>query len=105
MQQGSIIQTSRKQGPNVWLFRWSGKNRNGRRVYRKRVIGTVEQYPDGGAARAAATALLTYFNRESSHDRGCKTTIEQICEHFEQKELRCFIPSSVLCDARLLPPF
>ncbi len=34
MQQGSIIQTTRKQGPDVWLFRWSEKNRNGRRVYR-----------------------------------------------------------------------
>jgi integrase len=41
MQQGSIIQTVRKQGPNVWSFRWSEKNRNGRRVYRKRVIGMV----------------------------------------------------------------
>ena len=78
----------RKQGPNVWLFRWSEKNRNGRRVYRKRVIGTVEQYPDGEAARVAAAALLTQLNADSSHDRGCKTTVEQICEHFEQKELR-----------------
>ena len=51
MQQGSIIQANRKQGPDVWLFRWSEKNRNGRRVYRKRVIGTVEQYSDGEAAR------------------------------------------------------
>ncbi len=88
MQRGSIIQTGRKQGPNVWLFRWSEKNRNGRRVYRKRVIGTVEQYPDGEAAREAAAALLTQLNADSSHTRGCKTTVEQICEHFEQKELR-----------------
>lgn len=88
MQQGSIIQTSRKQGPNVWLFRWSEKNRNGRRVYRKRVIGTVEQYPDGGSARAAAAALLAQLNVNPSHGRACKTTVEQICEHFEQKELR-----------------
>ena len=88
MQQGSIIQTNRKQGPNVWLFRWSEKNRNGRRVYRKRVIGTVEQYPDGEPARVAAAALLTQLNANLGHDKGCKTTVEQICEHFEQKELR-----------------
>ena len=81
MQEGSIIQTSRKQVPNVWLFRWSEKNPNGRRVYRKRVIGTVEQYPDGGAARVAAAALPTHLNAESSRDRGRKTTVEQICEH------------------------
>jgi hypothetical protein len=57
-------------------------------VYRKRVIGTVEQYPDGGSARAAAAALLAQLNANSSYDQGRKTTVEQICEHFEQKELR-----------------
>jgi integrase len=41
MQHGSIIQATRKQGPDVWQFRWSEKDRNGRRIYRKRVIGTV----------------------------------------------------------------
>jgi integrase len=93
MQQGSIIQTGRKLGPNVWIFRWSERDRNGRRVYRKRVIGTVQQYPDAQAARVAAAALVTQINVNSSHSRGCNITVEQICEHFEQKELRsgdCF---------------
>ena len=35
-----------------------------------------------------AAALLAHLNGESSHDRGCKVTVEQTCEHFEQKELR-----------------
>jgi integrase len=93
MQQGSIIQTGRKQGPNVWLFRWSEKDRSGHRVYRKRVIGTVQQYPDAQAARAVTSALLAQVNADSSHNGVCKTTVAQICEHFEQKELRsgdCF---------------
>ncbi len=88
MQQGSIIQTVRKQGPNVWSFRWSEKNRNGRRVYRKRVIGTVEQYPDANAARASAGALLAQINSHFNHNNACRITVTQICEHFEQKELR-----------------
>ena len=88
MQQGSIIQTVRKQGPNVWSFRWSEKNRSGRRVYRKRVIGTVEQYPDANAARAAAGALLAQINAHFNHNNACRITVTQICEHFEQKELR-----------------
>ena len=88
MQQGSIIQSTRKHSPDVWLFRWSEKNRNGRRVYRKRVIGTVEQYPDGETARSAAAALVAQLNEDSGHNRKCKITVEQICEHFEQKELR-----------------
>ena len=35
MQQGSVILTGRKFGPDVWQFRWSEKDRSGRRVYRK----------------------------------------------------------------------
>jgi len=30
-----------KYTPDVWQFRWSEKTPNGRRVYRKRVIGTL----------------------------------------------------------------
>jgi hypothetical protein len=45
MQRGSLIRKNHKQGPDVWQFRWSEKSPEGRRVYRKRVIGTVEQYP------------------------------------------------------------
>jgi integrase len=85
MQQGSVILTGRKFGPDVWQFRWSEKDRSGRRIYHKRVIGTVQQYPDAQAAREVTTALVGHINAGSS---GCKTTVEQICEHFEQRELR-----------------
>ena len=85
MQQGSVILTSRKFGPDVWQFRWSEKDRSGRRIYRKRVIGTVQQYPDAQAAREVTTALVGQIN---AGDSQCKVTVEQICEHFEQKELR-----------------
>ena len=62
MQQGSIIQAGRKEGPNVWQFRWSEKDLTGQRVYRKRVIGTVEQYADADAVRHAASALISKVN-------------------------------------------
>jgi integrase len=39
MQQGSLLQSSRKVGPDVWLFRWSEKDHNGRRIYRKNGAG------------------------------------------------------------------
>jgi integrase len=80
-----VILTGRKFGPDVWQFRWSEKDRSGRRIYRKRVIGTVQQYPDAQAAREVTTALVGHINAGAS---GCKITVEQICEHFEQKELR-----------------
>jgi integrase len=91
MQQGSVVQTSRKEGPDVWQFRWSEKDRNGHRVYRKRVIGTVEQYADVAAVRYAASGLMSEANMRSSKDRVGGITIDQLCEHFEQSEMRLSI--------------
>ena len=54
MQHGSLIRSIRKYGPDVWQFRWSETGANGQRVYRKRVIGTVEQYSDAVEARRFA---------------------------------------------------
>jgi hypothetical protein len=77
-----------KEGPNVWQFRWSEKDLNGRRIYRKRVIGTVEQYTDEAAVRRATAGLLSETNLRSRIDHDGGITIEQLCEHFEQRELR-----------------
>ena len=88
MQQGSVIQTSRKEGPDVWQYRWSEKDLNGQRVYRKRVIGTLEQYTDAAAVRRAASGLLSDVNLRSRQDRNGSITIDQLCEHFEQREMR-----------------
>ena len=88
MQQGSVIQSSRKCGTNVWQFRWSEKNLNGQRVYRKRVIGTVEQYADAAAVRRAASGLMSEANLRSHKSRIGAITIDQLCEHFEQSEDR-----------------
>ena len=88
MQQGSVIQTSRREGPNVRQFRWSEKDLNGRRIYRKRVIGTVDQYADEAAVRNAASALLSEVYLRSRQERFGSITIDQLCEHFEQSEMR-----------------
>src|SRR5207302_7193998 len=68
MQRGSLIRKNRKQGPDVWQFRWSEKGPEGRRIYRKRVIGTLEQYPSEDAALRAVVGLVSEIN---SSDRRC----------------------------------
>ena len=78
MQQGSLAMVNRKDDPAVWQFRWSEKDRNGRRIYRKRVIGTVRQYPDAQTARDATAALLAHINAGSSENGACKINVEQI---------------------------
>ncbi|MFZ1975258.1 MAG: site-specific integrase [Candidatus Acidiferrales bacterium] len=49
MQRGSLAMVSRKEAPGVWQFRWSEKDLHGVRVQRKRVIGSVERYPNEAA--------------------------------------------------------
>jgi len=58
MQQGGLIRSGRKRGPDVWQFRWADKGAYGKRIYRRRVIGTVCQYPEVDSARRAVTGLL-----------------------------------------------
>jgi hypothetical protein len=62
MQHGSLIKNIRKHGPGVWQFRWSEKGPQGKRIYRKRVIGSVGDYSDVDAARRAAAGLLRKIN-------------------------------------------
>ena len=87
MQRGSLAMVIRKEGPAVWLFRWSEKGLYGARVQRKRVIGTVERYPNETAARSAVTVLLAEINSEKARIRTRSITVAQLCDHFEQREL------------------
>ena len=69
MQRGSLALVSRKEGPDVWQFRWSEKDLHGVRVQRKRVIGTVERYPAGAGARTGCVTnsfpVFTYRSHAS----------------------------------------
>ena len=87
MQRGSISRNSRKQGPDVWQFRWSERGVHGERIYRKRVIGTVAEYPDADAARRAVAGLLREINSADRRKGSCPMTVAEACDHFEQREL------------------
>jgi integrase len=87
MQQGSIAISSRKQGPDVWQFRWSERGVHGERIYRRKVIGTVSEYSDAHAARRAVAGLLHEINSDHPRKNSCRMTVTEVCDHFEQREL------------------
>ena len=89
MQRGSLALVSRKEGPDVWQFRWSEKDLHGARIQRKRVIGTVERYPDGARARTANDRpVLAETQFGQSPDGLCaRLRSAQLSDHFEQREL------------------
>ena len=87
MQRGSLAIIGRKEGPAVWQFRWSEKDLHGARAQRKRVIGSIERYPNEAAARSAVTVLLTEINSDRVRMGSHSITVAQLCDHFEQREL------------------
>lgn len=87
MQQGSQFRSSRKRGPDVWQFRWADRGPSGKRIYRKRVIGTACKYPDANCARKAVAGLLRELNANALQQCHLPLTIAEVCDHFVQREL------------------
>jgi integrase len=87
MQQGSIIRCERKHGPAVWQFRWSETGPQGQRVYRKRVVGTVEEYANSEAVRESVKVLIAKPSATYRHMKPAAMTVGELCQHFQQREL------------------
>ena len=85
MQNGSVIRRARKKHSDIWQFRWWEKTPEGNRVYRRRVIGTVEQIPDLEAARKAARLLVPDLNAKKTNAEPSSMTLAQLCSHFDQR--------------------
>jgi hypothetical protein len=86
MQRGSLAKAERKNGPDVWQFRWSEKGADGRRVYRKRVIGTIEQYSDAAEAQQSAAGIIA-GHRSESQTAPAPMTMGELCKHFQRRKL------------------
>ena len=87
MQRGCMQRNSRKEGPDAWQFRWSETRLDGKRLYRKKIVGTVEQYPDEDAARRSVVGLVSEINTDARPTKSRAMTVAQLCDHFEQREL------------------
>jgi hypothetical protein len=87
MQRGCLKRINRKRGPDVWQFRWSETNPKGKRLCHKKIIGTLEQFPDEDAARRTVAGLITEINATERSPSSSTMTIGQLCDHFEQREL------------------
>jgi len=57
-QQDVKSREKRNSGPDVWIFRWREVNASGKRVNRKVVLGTVEQFSTQGGQRKRAVAAF-----------------------------------------------
>ncbi|HTV06306.1 MAG TPA: hypothetical protein VME86_13135 [Acidobacteriaceae bacterium] len=87
MQNGSIIRRTRKKHSDIWQFRWWDKTSDGKKTYRRKLLGTIDQIPDMETARKAARLLVPDLNSQSPRSRPVSMTIAHLCSHFEQTEL------------------
>jgi len=86
MQRGSLFQSTRQSGQSVWEYRWRDRS-SGAPVYRRIVIGTIQEYPTIANARSAVHALLLENNSRDPRLLTDSLTMSQLVEHYRQVEL------------------
>lgn len=69
-QHGNLQLDKRKNGPDVWVYRWREYEPNGKTNRRGEMIGTIEQYPTKAEALRACEHLQLTANSENPTSRG-----------------------------------
>jgi len=86
-QQGSVQREGRRNGPDVWVFRWWESTSDGGSKRRKAIVGTVLTLQTEAAALRAARALRIDANQQAPHAEGGPSTIAELVAHYRLKEL------------------
>jgi integrase len=81
-QKGSLQKTKRKNGAVVWTFRWR-EGADDARIRRKKVVGTVEEFPTRKAAEQAVCQLRSTINAEVVAPQ----TVNDLIAHYRKHEM------------------
>ena len=87
MQLGSLLRSGRRRGPDIWEFRYRDRRHNGRRIYRRIKIGTVQQFRTEASARKGIAGLVREINFGEIRFTTTAMTIAELVEHYRQREL------------------
>jgi len=87
MQNGSIMRTERRRGPDVWEYRWREPGADGKRKHRRLVVGSVDRFADKAAAFRATSALRRDINLANMRCKAKPITLSQLADHYGQREL------------------
>jgi integrase len=86
-QQGSVQREKRRNGPDIWIFRWREAGPDGNSKQRKALVGTVIALSTEAAALKAAHALRIDANQQTPQAGGGPSTIAELVAHYRLKEL------------------
>ncbi len=81
-QNGSLLKIKRRNGEQVWAFRWY-EDAGGLRTYRKRIVGTVAQLPLRRDAERAVSSLRININAGVHAPQ----TVADLIAHYQKTEL------------------
>src|ERR1035437_9649716 len=82
-QRGSLSIMKRKSRPDAWVFRYYAEE-NGRRTYKKKIVGTVIEFPKRKDAEKAVTQLRVEINEGAAF---APMNLEQLAVHYLSVEL------------------
>src|ERR1017187_1778851 len=86
-QEGHIERVHLANGPDQWTYRWwETSKQSGRRIHRRKLIGTVETYPTISAAKRAVESFRTEINAAAT--KTVRMTVGEAWGHFQANELR-----------------
>lgn len=86
-QSGTLYQEPRKNGPDVWVYRWRETNGQGKRTLRKEIVGTVQDFRTKSDAQTAAEVFRLRINRHAAEHAGPPATVSRLVEHYKLKEM------------------
>jgi integrase len=85
-QKGCVSLSMNGSAEAVWIFRWREALLDGRRVVRKKQIGSIERYKSKAAAEKAVAGLRLAINADGPG--GTKAiTMETLIQHYRETEL------------------
>ena len=76
MQNGSIVKSRRKNGREVWEFRWRDRTL-GTAIYRRIVLGTTKEFPNAVSARTSASGIVLEINRRDPRNKTQALTVRE----------------------------
>src|SRR5271170_3013513 len=86
-QRGYLRLGNRRNGPDCWEFLWWDSEPSGKRVRRKAMIGTIQQYSNVEDAWQASNGLRVSINEARNRQREQTITVADLVDHYQATEL------------------
>src|ERR1700756_3114939 len=86
-QGGCLRLMPRKSGSACWEFLWRENDKNGNRIRRTAVIGTIDQFSTLDLAQAAVNGLRMCVNEDRNRQPEQRIRVADLVDHYIETEL------------------